>query len=104
MKLKKQITQRCRHCADEKPGKLGRGQVHAAENPLYSYGDRALTVHFEKKMDFRGGRSAAFFPDQIFIKGEDQLKIMLPQGILPVIAEGGGKKRLFFLNICKFFL
>ena len=46
-------------------------------------------------MDFRGGRSAAFFPDQIFIKGEDQLKIMLPQGILPVIAEGGGKKKPF---------
>ena len=84
MKLKKQIPQCCRHRADEKPGKLGRGQVHAAENPLYSHGDRALTVHFEKKMDFRGGRSAAFFPDQIFIKGEDQLKIMLPQGILPV--------------------
>ena len=34
MKLKKQIPQRCRHRADEKPGKLGRGQVHAAENPL----------------------------------------------------------------------
>ena len=104
MKLKKQIPQCCRHRADEKPGKLGRGQVHAAENPLYSHGDRALTVHFEKKMDFRGGRSAAFFPDQIFIKGEDQLKIMLPQGILPVIAECGGKKRLFLLNLCKFFL
>ena len=55
-------------------------------------------------MDLRGGRSAAFFPDQIFIKGEDQLKIMLPQGILPVIAECSGKKRLFLLNICKFFL
>ena len=104
MKLKKQIPQCCRHRADEKPGKLGRGQVHATENPLYGHGDRALTVHFQKKMDLRGGRSAAFFPDQIFIKGEDQLKIMLPQGILPVIAEGGGKKSLFLLNICKFFL
>ena len=51
MKLKKQIPQCCRHRADEKPGKLGRGQVHATENPLYGHGDRALTVHFQKKMD-----------------------------------------------------
>lgn len=95
MKLKKQVPQRCRHRTDEKPGKLGRCQVHAAEHPLYGHGDRALTVHLQKKMDFRAGRSAAFFTDQIFIKGEDQLKIVLPQGVLPVIAEGSGKKTAF---------
>ena len=66
MKLKKQIPQRCRHCADE-AGKLGRGQVHTAENPLYSHGDRALTVHFQKKW-ISGVAGLPLFPGSDFHK------------------------------------
>ena len=33
---------------------------------------------------------------------EDQLKIMVPQGVLPVITEGGTEKFFFFPNIGEF--
>lgn len=42
--------------------------------------------------------------NQIFVEREDQVKIVLTQRILLVVAEGSGEKSFFFLNIGKFLL
>ena len=42
--------------------------------------------------------------NQIFVERENQVKIVLTQRILLVVAEGSGEKSFFFLNIGKFLL
>ena len=53
-------------------------------------------------MHFLRHRAAAFFADQVFVECQDQFEIMLPQGVLFVVAEGGCEEWLLLLDVREF--